>query len=618
MWFSLIPVKAQVVSDTLSGKYGPKTTRYRLEKDAFGNIDSLYTLDTSLNGLDINDDFSFRTGLFQNLGNLGTASKPFFWQAPSQIGQRFGYESFSIYRLNHEPVKYWNTYSPSSQIQYLQGGVGRQEIVPQVSHNINASWNVGVTYRRLTSWKQIGLPTTEEKEADHNSLLVSTSFLSKNQRYQLFGYSASMNHRMAETGGVDPQSSDTTEGGRLRKGNLFNYEEEPGRLPSIADSRDRRNDWHLMQQYHLVKQGGLSLYSIIDYNVQKVDFRLQDTSYRAPLFTKTFLSNDRADAIGSHLISSQVYSNFESSFGVKSRLDWALISGYVKQRVITHRGNTASFGGSQETWIGGTVSFEPRKNWYLDVQADYIIGKDYQLNAKMRAGILSGYFRAASWTQTIASQLLNTPILNWNHNWNRSNIQTIGSRIDVSSKTIKFSLDASVSRVGDLVYFGDVAMPVLAAGPVVYSQIDASLNALVVRKWHFDHRFLLAQSSNIDAIRVPTAFVWLRYYYEGLVANKAATVQIGLDLKYLSSWYAPSYMPINQQFFNASRTDEGLAIDAWPQLSPFLSAKIKRAFVWVKVPNALQGAIGPGYFATPLYPAQRRMVSFGVRWYFFD
>jgi len=49
-----------------------------------------------------------------------------------------------------------------------------------------------------------------------------------------------------------------------------------------------------------------------------------------------------------------------------------------------------------------------------------------------------------------------------------------------------------------------------------------------------------------------------------------------------------------------------------------VNLRIKRSFLYLRMYNANQGFGAPGYFTTPFYTGQKRIVEFGVNWQFFD
>jgi hypothetical protein len=164
--------QAQILDDTTKNVYGPKSTRFVLESDVAKCLDTLYLIDTSLTNIHLMEEYTWKPNrILQNLGNIGTATQPLYFELPTQIGRRLGIDIFTPYAYNNGEIHYLNTYSPTTYAQYLQGGNGRQILKAGFSQNVNSRLNVGFDIKSITSHKQIGNPVAEERETSHNSAL---------------------------------------------------------------------------------------------------------------------------------------------------------------------------------------------------------------------------------------------------------------------------------------------------------------------------------------------------------------------------------------------------------------------------------------------------------------
>src|SRR5688500_7054108 len=104
--------------------YGPETTRI-LHEDRFfrGNYDEA-TIDTSLV-----DNYSplywFSDTTFQQtLDNIGLVTKPLLFRFPDKIGARLGRNAFDLYAFKSQDVTYFNTRSPYTKLEFVQGTLG--------------------------------------------------------------------------------------------------------------------------------------------------------------------------------------------------------------------------------------------------------------------------------------------------------------------------------------------------------------------------------------------------------------------------------------------------------------------------------------------------------------
>ena len=80
---SFLVLQAQIVDDSTRNVYGPKTTLFTTEKDILNNTVAYQTLDTSIYLFE-RQSFVEKSGRrYQDLGNLGTALFPIFYEPPS-------------------------------------------------------------------------------------------------------------------------------------------------------------------------------------------------------------------------------------------------------------------------------------------------------------------------------------------------------------------------------------------------------------------------------------------------------------------------------------------------------------------------------------------------------
>src|SRR5690606_8188271 len=128
---------SRVIDDTTRQVYGPTTSRYFYESDIFYNREVLRPIDTLIRNFHRNANYVQRFGnLYQNLGNMGTAISPIYYQSPDQIGVRTGFHVYDLY-WDADPLRYFDTKSPYTNMQLILGGQGRSITRVTFSRNIN-------------------------------------------------------------------------------------------------------------------------------------------------------------------------------------------------------------------------------------------------------------------------------------------------------------------------------------------------------------------------------------------------------------------------------------------------------------------------------------------------
>jgi hypothetical protein len=102
---------SRVIDDTTKQIYGPNTSKYFFERDIFYNRPVYHAIDTFPLNFHRNASYVSRNNnLYQDLGNIGTAIRPIYYQSPEQIGANTGFHSYDLY-WDTERIRYFDSYS---------------------------------------------------------------------------------------------------------------------------------------------------------------------------------------------------------------------------------------------------------------------------------------------------------------------------------------------------------------------------------------------------------------------------------------------------------------------------------------------------------------------------
>jgi hypothetical protein len=612
--------QAQILDDTTKNVYGPRSTWFILESDVAKGLDTLYLIDTNLTNIHLLEEFTWKPNrILQNLGNIGTATQPLYFELPTQIGRRLGIDIFTPYAYNNAEIHYLNTYSPTTYAQYLQGGNGRQILKAGFSQNVNSRLNVGFDIKSISSQKQIGTPTAEEREASHSSVLFFTSFTSKDSLYKVFANYSFMNHGLAETGGVLPTANDTTSNKALVKNNLFDFEQERGRLSTNSLSREFRYSFRVYQEYN-VKKLGLVVFHRYSYNRQKNSFSDPDAQ-NSSLYSYRQTANPNLDT-GIVLFTDELkFQENEHTLGIRRNWRWFAGSFWAKTRTFDYVSYFNNYKGSYrtETWIGGNVELSPFKNATLNTTANYILGRDYELRSVLKIGKFGAGIELLNWSATLQQLDYRNAYLNWQNDFKNQSAQHLFAFLHLGKDKANITFKGNLQTLQNLVYFSADASPKQSSDltSVLSIEVNPTLKA---GKFVFENQVKYTTVNGSDIIRVPELLVWSKWYYQGRLFNNALHLQAGLDVRYRSAWLSNAYLPyLNNWVVQDRNAASSFEIPGSVSIMPFVSAEIGRATLFVRFSNALQGVGGSnGFWESPFYPGQRRTFGFGVRWMFFD
>ncbi len=200
----------------------------------------------------------------------------------------------------------------------------------------------------------------------------------------------------------------------------------------------------------------------------------------------------------------------------------------------------------------------------------------------------------------------------WNNNFGTENQTTI--KIDLTSDESFFKLGATQSVVTNKIYYNSESIVSQEAEAVsvtgVYLRKDFKIGGL-----NLGHRVLWQTSSDQEVIAVPTLSAFLSYYYEFWVVKDVLRLQMGIDGRYTTSYYMPSYNPALSTFYNQRDWEGG----GYPYLDAYAAAKWKRMRILIKYQHLNDGLFGNNeYFSVAGYPLNPGLFKFGISWSFYD
>lgn len=141
------------------------------------------------------------------------------------------------------------------------------------------------------------------------------------------------------------------------------------------------------------------------------------------------------------------------------------------------------------------------------------------------------------------------------------------------------------------------------------------LTRLTLGWFHYDMQQLLQHSTDLEQVRVPLFASKNSLYANVHLFNRALQAQIGIDIRYHSTFYADAYNPYWGLFYRQNQTPIGNYFMG----DIFINLQVKRATIYAKAGH-LNSLIEqhPNYFLLPHYPANRLGLFFGLTWKFFD
>ena len=201
----------------------------------------------------------------------------------------------------------------------------------------------------------------------------------------------------------------------------------------------------------------------------------------------------------------------------------------------------------------------------------------------------------------------------WDNDFSKASVTKIRASLDIPRWKLK--ADAGYALLANNVYYdtlgiarqnGD-AMSVLSAG---------LSHHLVLGPVHLENAALFQLSSKPEVLPLPALALNLRWYLQfDIVDPKVLQLQLGLNTRYTTLWYAPAYNPVAGVFTNQAEERYGNC----PVFDAFVNMQWKQCCLFIKYENAGRGwpMNDKDYFTAHHYIQAPAMVKFGISWPFY-
>ncbi len=643
--------------------YGPNTTKYIDQHELKFNQVDYKTIDTLLTGVHDYSPIETLGNSMQYLGAIGSAAIDIFPVVPKAIGASPGFNAYDIYYTTPEDVKFYNTRSPYTQLVISFGGNNRSVNDITFSRNITSNWNVGANVKTLSINKQLGPPgssqSQDNKYAQSYYYNFFTHYQTKNKKYDLMAVLSRFSHTVRETGGI---VEDTTNLRFLGLEEFYQYKDASvwfiGSDPSHPSPvvKEFRFDYHLYHQYKI--NDYLQAYHEFDLYHQHNSFFYSptgniDTSY---YFKQYFLDSTRTADFNR-------YKLLQNEIGIKGNLSVLFYNVYFKLRNTSMEYvSDTSFNIQPRTRIpiqkanelygGFNLRLDFGGKTYLSGGAEYLNTNSYRLQAEFNNPILKASYTRA---RAVPSYLDQNYLGNHNY-WEGNNFGSVAYDQLKGSLEYQFGFlylrpSLTATNVNNPIYYRRDT--VVAANKVIRGltspdrqafpeQADGGVQVLspglefrlnFLQKLHMENKvtYSLVSGPAARAFPIPDLYAFSRLYFMNQYIEGKLTLQLGVDVQLSSAYLGYDYDLSTQQFFiQRQRYGAGnnVLIDNFRLPHPdysyyavadlFFVMKVRKVRLYLKIPQINKGLLENGYFASPFYTGQNRVLDLGVNWLFFD
>ncbi len=594
-----------------------------------------------------------------NLGNKGGAYTSNLLSCKDDFNEFIFLNSLRALFIQPEDIQYYNTKVPYTNLTYINAGPGRkseENFTGFFTQNINKDWNLAIRYNLVSS---IGLYNAQKVD-NRNFNLYSSYHSPKYSMHAVVTYN-SIEH--LENGGLadddhglitDKEKSDQYKRAEdipvkyMSASNKINnfqffYNHSLGigkiklnnELPDSIDTEAALGEEYelpVSTVYHSLHVGNYSrVYKIDNLDNYFVEGLL-------PLY-----GNDYVDSLQTRDSTSytfvkntfQIKFNEEANsllkFGVRAFLSNEVkYYKFQKPTVITYDENdvyTPVYGHKNTTlvttYVGGQVFKNLGKNFWWNLGGKICV-QGYRLgdiDLQGNINTLYGIFKDTAGIYGRGRILLRSPELfqekyysnhfSWDRNFKQEKLINIELGLKIPTRRLKLSWESKVFT--DYMYWNSEALPDQTSD--VFSAFQVSLfKDFTIGAIHSDNKLAYQISSNQRYLPLPEFSGYSSNYFNFYLAKRVLQMQVGVDVKYHSEYYAPGYMPATGQFYNQNI----IKVGNYPFMDAFVNLHLKRARIFIKLDHINQSFMDKNYFLTLGYPHAPMRVKWGVSWNFYD
>lgn len=527
--------------------------------------------------------------------------------------------SFDAYWLTPSQVKYFNTTTPYSLLDYTQSGSAKNETRFNVTHsqNINDKFNFGLIYNQTRSQGQY-----RKQENKFHNIGIVTSYNSN----QFVSHSNLIFNRLQgqENGGID--SSQTLNGVPKTEDFIVRMDDAVNKL--------QNNNFFTSNEYRLGKTVEAdSAEFVVEAFIPRVGF-IHELEYAGNKrkFTKAnakdFFENAYNDTVSTN--DSVKYTRLTNIFQIKfyEAPDRKYTFGkrvYLGNDQLWYRFSTLDkyYPAKQSnTFLGGGIFRNEGKFWQWEADGRiYITGYragqtevNGYINKPLRIGKDTTSLRVEGSVKTLVPDYFDQYYYSNHFEWtnNFSNINEVRLGATIHSQQYNTTLGANYALIGNYIYNDEQALPAQASSElmVLSGYLNKDFDA---KHWFIRTQLLIQKASNDRTIHLPGVAGFISMNYR-TIWSKVMYTQLGVDTRYNTSFYADAYQPGTSRYYLQSTRKIG----NYPYIDLHVNLKLKRTRFYFKIMNAASGLVGDNYYAAPDYPFYRRTYRIGIAWSFYD
>jgi hypothetical protein len=203
----------------------------------------------------------------------------------------------------------------------------------------------------------------------------------------------------------------------------------------------------------------------------------------------------------------------------------------------------------------------------------------------------------------------------WENHFNNTWSARGYGEIAIPYKYCSIKLGAGWQGLKNYIYFDKNAMPTQDTEhfiQIINADLELNLSAWLL---HWDNKVSFQYVNEPSIVPLPMISAYSNFYFRhSFLKDDILTVQIGVDCRYNTAYYANAYMPATGVFHLQDET----LVGNYPLMNAYVNLHLKQFRVYLMCYNLSAAFMEPTYFTVPHYPLNPIMFKFGLSWNFYD
>lgn len=569
----------------------------------------------------------------QSLGDAGLPAIPYLINRVQPSGFASGWHLYDGYLYKQENAPYLRSFTPFTRLQYVQTKKEYIHLNGLLTQNITPGWNMALRFQTINN---LGFYPNQK-----NSLRqfgFSSRYMDLSNRYYA-QVSLSYNRmRMQENGGwIDERNFDTLRGvnksAEVRLNNSSNYfgnrEYAFEQVYWFSGKYIKTSDTTRYFKPLL----GIKHQSVFEKTFNVFESQGTDlTLFPAIYLDSTQTHDSSAFAKQTHSLGITSYITDTSRFHFYAGIGAEILKVQYLNFGKFYPGNNIFSDASFRWKLLPGLTLQANGKTYF---AGYNAG-DFALKGALSYSLLQArhtqkgkrlpleYIFARLMLQNHAPDYIMMHYasnnVKWDNQFDKERVLQFEGGFSGHLKTGNWSLKFVNTTIANPLFIGFGATPEQLHSVVNQTELWIEDN-IKLGHFHLNNRIILQASGNQvqqEIMPTPAVSTYNSLFYQGNLFKNALLLQIGLDFRWYSQFYANAYDPVTRMFYLQNRRMQG----NYPMLNAFAAAEVKtfRMFVMMEHSNfELWDQSFPNlYYSTPGYSLAPRRLVFGIQWKFYQ